>query len=98
MRRGVQYLMLAMALATGSGRSRLACGHGPMFGMAPPTNLKDGWSLDTGLMGQKRSNATAVMSRAMLGYGITSATWHSGYGSASPEASVSLRSPNFSIR
>lgn len=54
----------ALTLARGSG-------HGPVFGMATPTNIKGGWSLDLGLMGQVGARDTGVMSRAMLGYGIT---------------------------
>lgn len=53
-----------LSLARGSG-------HGPVFGMTTPTNVKGGWSLDIGIMGQRGERNTGVMSRAMLGYGIT---------------------------
>ncbi len=56
--------LCALALARGSG-------HGPVFGMTTPTNVRGGWSLDLGLMGQVGARDTGVMSRAMLGYGIT---------------------------
>ncbi len=51
--------------------SAFVSGHGPVFGMATPTNAKGGWSLDTGIMGRSGSRTSGVMSRAMLGYGIT---------------------------
>ena len=47
-------------------------GHGPVFGMTTPTNIKGGWSLDLGLMGRAGAqNNNDAMVRAMLGYGIT---------------------------
>ncbi|HEY4490474.1 MAG TPA: hypothetical protein VI958_00690, partial [Acidobacteriota bacterium] len=45
-------------------------GHGPVFGLATPTNAQDGWSLDTGLM-SRIGNDTGTMFRSMLSYGIT---------------------------
>jgi hypothetical protein len=46
-------------------------GHGPMFGMATPTNIKGGWSFDYGLMGRVGRGNNDAMVRGMLGYGIT---------------------------
>ena len=46
-------------------------GHGPVFGMATPTNIKGGWSLDLGLMGRAGVRNQSAMVRGMLGYGIT---------------------------
>jgi len=63
-------VLLAAALWLATQRT-YASGHGPLFGLATPTNVKNGWSFDTGLMGQLGSGSTAVMSRAMLGYGVT---------------------------
>jgi hypothetical protein len=51
--------------------SALGSGHGPVFGMATPTNAKAGWSLDIGTMGRNGNAASAVMSRAMISYGVT---------------------------
>ncbi len=48
-----------------------ASGHGPVFGLATPTNVKGGWSLDIGTMGRVGTEDTGAMSRAMLSYGIT---------------------------
>jgi hypothetical protein len=45
--------------------------HGPVFGLATPTNVKGGWSLDIGTMGRIGSGSSGVMTRAMLTYGIT---------------------------
>ena len=48
-----------------------ASGHGPVFGLATPTNVKGRWSLDLGTMGQVGTFDSGVVERAMLGYGIT---------------------------
>ena len=48
-----------------------ANGHGPVFALATPTNGKGVWSFDVGLMGRQATRGAGVMSRAMLGYGIT---------------------------
>src|SRR3954452_23562168 len=47
-----------------------ASGHGPVFGLATPTNPKGGWSLDFNLMG-RAGNGSGIMFRPALGYGIT---------------------------
>jgi len=61
----VPLLMLgAISIAFGSG-------HGPVFGLATPTNVKGGWSLDLGTMGRVGSEDSSAMERAMLSYGIT---------------------------
>jgi hypothetical protein len=49
----------------------LASGHGPLFGMATPTNPRGGWSVDFGAMGRQGNGETDAMLRAMLGYGVT---------------------------
>ena len=48
-----------------------ASGHGPVFGMATPTNGARGWAIDFGAMGRvgQPDNASAI--RTMLTYGIT---------------------------
>lgn len=70
-----------IALLLGSFTLARGSGHGPVFGMTTPTNVKGGWSLDLGLMGQMGERSTGVMSRAMLGYGI------------SPDLQLSLSAP-----
>jgi hypothetical protein len=47
-----------------------ASGHGPVFGLATPTNPKGGWSLDFNLMG-RAGDGSGVMFRPALGYGVT---------------------------
>jgi hypothetical protein len=47
-----------------------ASGHGPVFGLATPTNPKGGWSLDFNLMG-RAGRGSGVMFRPALGYGVT---------------------------
>jgi hypothetical protein len=46
-------------------------GHGPVFGMATPTNAAGTWSFDLGLMGRLAEADDGAMARLMLGYGIT---------------------------
>lgn len=64
-------LVLMLIMAAGSSISLFASGHGPVFGMATPTNAKGGWSFDMGLMGRVGARDTGSMLRGMLGYGIT---------------------------
>lgn len=60
-----------IAAALLSALPAVASGHGPVFGLATPTNAKGGWSLDIGTMGRVGSPDNGVMSRVMLSYGIT---------------------------
>jgi hypothetical protein len=55
------------------GFADFACssGHGPVFGLATPTNGKVSWSLDIGAAGRVGIGDSTAMSRAMLSYGIT---------------------------
>jgi len=48
-----------------------ASGHGPVFGLATPTNPKRGFSADLGFMGRIGQSGSGAMMRAALGYGIT---------------------------
>jgi len=47
-----------------------ASGHGPVFGLATPTNPKGGWSLDMNLMG-RAGKGSGFMFRPSIGYGLT---------------------------
>jgi hypothetical protein len=47
-----------------------ASGHGPVFGLATPTNPRGAFSFDTSLMGRYGEGA-GTMFRATLGYGVT---------------------------
>ena len=46
-------------------------GHGPVFGLATPTNVQGGWTLDVSTMERVGPLDSGVISRAMLSYGIT---------------------------
>jgi hypothetical protein len=63
--------IILCAVAIGFARMAVASGHGPVFGLATPTNVKGGWSLDIGTMGRVGTADSGVMERAMLSYGIT---------------------------
>lgn len=63
-------LLLGIALV-GYARMAAASGHGPVFGLATPTNGKGDWSLDIGAMGRVGTDTSGIMSRGMLSYGIT---------------------------
>src|ERR1700694_2113211 len=67
-----QRICFALAAAALSAGLRLAqaSGHGPVFGLATPTNPKGGFSFDTRLMG-RYGDGGGTMFRATLGYGVT---------------------------
>lgn len=48
-----------------------AADHGPVFGLATPTNPKGGWSFDLGVNGRGGIGGVASTLEAELGYGIT---------------------------
>lgn len=48
-----------------------ASGHGPVFGMATPTNADNAWSVDFGVMGRNGKDDSGTMFRTMFSYGIT---------------------------
>jgi hypothetical protein len=48
-----------------------ASGHGPVFGLATPTNGQGAWSFDFAVMGRIGEEDDGAMSRVMLGYGFT---------------------------
>ena len=47
-----------------------ASGHGPVFGLATPTNPEGGWSFDANFMG-RGGDGYGLMFRPALGYGLT---------------------------
>ena len=47
-----------------------ASGHGPVFGLATPTNPRGGFSFDTSIMG-RAGDGGGAMFRGTLGYGLT---------------------------
>ena len=60
----------AVLLLTRRPRAR-ASGHGPVFGLATPTNPKGGFSADLTMMGRTGEGRNGAMLRGALGYGIT---------------------------
>lgn len=66
-------ITLACSLALAA-TPALANGHGPVFGLATPTNGKGTWTLDFAPMFRAGRAGEAEMMRAMLTYGIT-ANW-----------------------
>jgi hypothetical protein len=69
-RKYIFYILIFLALPTCIN----AAGHGPLFGLTTPTNYKNGWSLDIGVLNRRGAVATETLMRAMIGYGIT-AKW-----------------------
>jgi len=51
--------------------SLFADGHGPVFGLATPTNSKGEWSFDSGVFGRSNSFDTQASFREQIGYGFT---------------------------
>jgi hypothetical protein len=45
--------------------------HGPVFGLATPTNSKGEWNFDTGLFGRANSVGAETSFRQLIGYGFT---------------------------
>lgn len=70
MNRVVQLTLIA-ASTLGVSTPVHASQHGPLFGLATPTNAKGGWSVDLGTMGRVGAQDIGSMARAMLSYGIT---------------------------
>jgi hypothetical protein len=48
-----------------------ASGHGPLFGLATPTNSQGEWSFDEGIFGRAASASQQASARTLLGYGFT---------------------------
>jgi hypothetical protein len=49
----------------------IASGHGPVFGLATPTNSQGEWSFDVGTFGRASSSGSQASVRALVGYGFT---------------------------
>jgi hypothetical protein len=48
-----------------------ADGHGPVFGLATPTNSAGEWSFDTGVFGRSNNSDSQASFREQIGYGFT---------------------------
>jgi hypothetical protein len=51
--------------------SAAAEGHGPLFGLATPTNSQGEWSFDSGLFGRANDFGSQASIRGLIGYGFT---------------------------
>jgi hypothetical protein len=61
-------VVLATFLSPGYG---FADGHGPVFGLATPTNSKGEWSFDSGIFGRTNDFDSQASFRELIGYGLT---------------------------
>lgn len=52
-------------------RQLRASGHGPIFGLATPTNSQGEWSFDQGVFGRSTEEGSQVSIRGLVGYGFT---------------------------
>ena len=64
-------LLITLLLAGGGAGAVRASGHGPLFGLATPTNGARAWSVDFGVMGRHGDTDDGAMLRGMVSYGIT---------------------------
>jgi hypothetical protein len=64
-----QLAVMAVVLLLLAPRAK-ASGHGPVFGLATPTNPKGGFSIDLSMMGRTGQGRNGAMLRGALGYGI----------------------------
>jgi hypothetical protein len=48
-----------------------AAAHGPVFGLATPTNSQGEWSLDEGIFGRSTSLGSEASARSLIAYGFT---------------------------
>jgi hypothetical protein len=67
MKRVAVFVITALALPL----SLFADGHGPVFGLATPTNSKGEWSFDTGVFARANSSDSQASVRELIGYGFT---------------------------
>ncbi len=67
MKRTALFAVVVLALPW----SAFADGHGPVFGLATPTNSKGEWSFDSGVFGRSNSSDSQASFREQFGYGFT---------------------------
>jgi hypothetical protein len=60
----VTFLLLTVSVAH-------AASHGPVFGLATPTNSQGEWSFDLGAFGRTASTGAQVSARGLIAYGFT---------------------------
>ncbi len=65
--RRLTILLALLALSAHAG----AASHGPVFGIATPTNSQGEWSFDQGVFGRSTTLGSEASIRELLGYGLT---------------------------
>ena len=65
MKRAVLFVVLGLTPFAG------ASGHGPVFGLATPTNSQGEWSFDEGIFGRNTGLGSQASVRELVGYGFT---------------------------
>ena len=65
----MRYAVLLMVV--GLSLSAFAAEHGPVFGLATPTNSKGEWNFDEGVFGRNTSFGSQASVRELVGYGFT---------------------------
>lgn len=65
MKRAVVFVVVGLSL------SASAAEHGPVFGLATPTNSKGEWSFDEGVFGRSAAFGSQASVRELLAYGFT---------------------------
>ena len=64
-------LMVAMVILMTAATHLSAADHGPVFGLATPTNPQGGWSFDLGVNGRGGTGGLTSVLEAELSYGLT---------------------------
>lgn len=63
--------VLCLLISFCFGPFAFADGHGPIFGLATPTNSTGEWSFDSGFFGRANDYGSQVSFRELIGYGFT---------------------------
>ena len=64
-------LVVALLAVVGLPALAIAAAHGPLFGLATPTNSQGEWSFDEGVFGRNTSLGTQASIRGLVAYGFT---------------------------
>jgi len=62
---------VVLLVVLGLPRFAVAAAHGPVFGLATPTNSQGEWSFDEGIFGRSTSLGSQASVRDLIGYGFT---------------------------
>jgi hypothetical protein len=62
---------LVLLVASAFSQYASAANHGPLFGLATPTNSQGEWNFDAGVFGRNSRIGTQASIRELLGYGLT---------------------------